>query len=327
MAVVICSRLEMSEEERLAQHRARLVSLRSQRTRMAHRGSELERRAEAEVQGRRRELEQARAELAHARESTASLRADLDAFERDLAGRRLVADARGPEWQSAWEQADAGLREAQERRGDLEARTGALEDRLRQALRDQEAAAAERSRAVAEIDHEIDHLMREIGRLQAERPLPEAPDPQFRDRLLDRLRYLEAERTWVGEEIAVREERLRRITMEAGHIRSLLELHTPDWGREALASIAAEPESERSRPPWRQAVVEILERASEPMRYRDIADQLQNVGKALGGQDPAETLLAALTRDAGFERVGRGTYWLAGRPLPAGWRASGRRGG
>ena len=303
------------------------MSLRNQRTRMAHRASELERRAEADVQERRRELEQARAELAHARASTASLGAELDAFERDLAGRRLVADGQVPEWQSAWERTDARLRAAQDRRGELEARAAALEDRLRQALRDQEAAAAEQSRAVAEIDHEIDHLMREIGRLQAERPLPEAPDPQFRDRLLDRLQHLEAERAWVGEEIAVREERLRRITTEAGHIRSLLELHTPDWGRDALASIAAEPESERSGPPWRQAVVEILERASEPLRYRDIADQLNSVGKALGGQDPAETLLAALTRDPGFERVGRGTYWLAGRPLPPGWPASGRRGG
>jgi len=318
---------KMSEDERLAQYRARLISLRSQRSRMAHRASDLARRAEAEVRERRRDLEQARAELAQAQASAAGLSAELDAFERDLAGRRLVADGQGPEWQSAWEQAHARLRQAQDLRGELEARAASLEDRLQQALHDQEKAAAEQSRAVAEIDHEIDQLMRDISRLQAERPLPEAPDPQFRERLLDRLQHLEAERAWVSEEISVREERLRRITTEAGHIRSLLEIHTPDWGREALASIAAEPEAERSGPPWRQAVVEILERASEPMRYRDIAEQLSTVGKGLGGQDPAETLLAALTRDPGFERVGRGTYWLAGRPLPAGWRANGSRGG
>jgi hypothetical protein len=293
----------MSEEQRLGQLRARLISLRRQRNRIVHRSSDLERRAAADLQQSRRELDHARAELGSAQASAVSLRSRLDAFERD----------------TAW-------RKAQEARGALEAKVADAEQRLHRALGEQEAASAENARALAEVEHEIEQLMRDVGRLQAERPLPEAPDPRFREQLLQRLQNLDAERAWISEEISVREERIRRITVESNHIRSLLELHTPEWGRDALNSLVPDPGAERVGPAWRQAVVEILQRASEPMHYREIADQLTSVGSGLRGQDPAETLLAALGRDPDFERVGRGIYWLKSRPLPASWSAKGGAG-
>jgi|HubBroStandDraft_6_1064221.scaffolds.fasta_scaffold233482_1 hypothetical protein len=86
--------------------------------------------------------------------------------------------------------------------------------------------------------------------------------------------------------------------------------------------------AERAAPPWRAAVVDTLTQAGEPMHYRDIAIALTKLGQGLGGQDPGETLLAALSRDGDFRRVGRGIYWLRGQPVPSQWRsraaASGR---
>jgi hypothetical protein len=311
----------MSEEQRLGQLRARLISLRRQRNRIVHRSSDLERRAAADLQQSRRELDHARAELGSAQASAVSLRSRLDAFERDLAVNRVGTPDRGAKWQSEWKVTDTAWRKAQEARGAFEAKVANAEQRLHRALGEQEAASAENARALAEVEHEIEQLMRDVGRLQAERPLPEAPDPRFREQLLQRLQNLDAERAWISEEISVREERIRRITVESNHIRSLLELHTPEWGRDALSSLVPDPGAERVGPAWRQAVVEILQRASEPMHYREIADQLTSVGSGLRGQDPAETLLAALGRDPDFERVGRGIYWLKSRPVPASWSA------
>jgi hypothetical protein len=102
---------------------------------------------------------------------------------------------------------------------------------------------------------------------------------------------------------------VRRISQEAAQIRALLDIHTPDWGREALASLAPGAPQDRT-PAWKQGVLEILQRATGPLHYREIAEMLAATGRALGGQDPAETLLAALGRDDDFVRVGRGTYWL-----------------
>ncbi len=320
----MCYRLAVSQGS-LTQLRARLVSLREQRNRMIHRGSEMERRAAAEGQRARLELENAREKLLTSQADAVNARRELDAFERDKPRPGTTKNDRGPEWQAAWEDANARLRQAQAMRGAVEAVAADAEERLRRALGDQEAASADHARALTEIEHELDGLMREISRLQAEQPLPEAPDPRLRDKLLDRLQHLEAERVWIAEEISLRQERLHRISVEANHIRSLLEIHTPDWGRDALSALAPEASLDRSGPAWRQTVVEILERTSEPMHYREIADQLGGLGKGLGGQDPAETLLAALGRDPEFERVGRGVYWLKSRPLPAAWR--GKRSG
>lgn len=299
------------------------MSLREQRNRMVHRSSDMERRAASEVQTARQALAQARARLQSVHEGVAAARAQLDAFERDVRQLGQRNDVPDKEWRAAWEEANHRLRKAQDARSAAEAAAADAEARLQRAIRDQEASSVEHARALSEVEHELDLLMREISRLQAEQPIPEAPDPRLREQILDRLQHLEAERTWISEEIAVRQERLGRISVEINHLRSLLEIHTPDWGREAISSLAPEAASDRSGPPWRQEVIAMLARASEPIHYRELAERIANVGKGLGGQDPAETLLAALGRDPEFERVGRGRYWLRSRSLPAGWDAKG----
>ena len=150
--------------------------------------------------------------------------------------------------------------------------------------------------------------MEEIRSLQARAPGPTEPDPAFRGVLLNRLQHLEAERSWLIEEISVREEQLNRIGVEATHLRSLLELHTPEWGKDAMEALAPTVAPDRPAPAWRQAVLDVMTQAEMPVHYRDISAAIARVGQGMGRQDPAETLLAALSRDPEFERVGRGIY-------------------
>jgi len=289
------------------------MSLRDQRNRMVHRSSEFERRAAAEVLAARATLDGARSELSSARHEVASLTPDLEAFER---GQPPAGEEAG--WRSAWGKTSARRAQMEELRAALEVRADEAERQLQHALAAQEAASADHARASARVEHEIAELTSEIGRLQAELPPVEGPDPHFRESLLGRLSSLESERSWISEEVAVREERLRRIGTEVAQIRPLLEMHTPDWGRSALESLVPDPPADRSLPAWKQGVLEVLRAASLPLHYREIAEVLTATGRGLNGRDPAETLLAALGRDRDFVRVGRGTYWLHSRPLPDG---------
>lgn len=292
----------------LDQLRARLMSLRDQRNRMVHRASDLDRRANELVTSERRGLEQARARLAQAQSEVARLRVDVETFERGHAPENAAR------LQAAWRAATAQLTEAERRRSELEVTVQSAERALQRALANEERAATDKAVALARLEQEIAELTVEVGRLQAERPPVEAPDPRFREVLLGRLQHLEAERTWIGEEIAQREERLRRIGVEVSQIRSLLDMHTPDWGREALEMLTPDASTDRV-PSWKQGVMEILNAAEAPLHYREIAEMLAATGRSLGGQDPAETLLAALSRDQDIVRVGRGTYWLRSRQL------------
>lgn len=224
------------------------------------------------------------------------------------------------DWNRTWRVAAEGLRRAEHQLALIEARAADADTALARTVHDLEASATEQMRSMGGLDREIEQLMRAISELEAERPLPEAPDPQFREALLDRLRHLDEERVWVQEEISMREERLRRVSAEAAHIRSLLAMHTYDWGRDGLPLELTDSSAERVAPPWRAAVIDTLTQAGEPMHYREIAAALSRLGQGLAGQDPAETLLAALSRDDEFRRVGRGVYWLQGQPLPSQWR-------
>ncbi|MBV9101905.1 MAG: hypothetical protein JO198_12790 [Candidatus Dormibacteraeota bacterium] len=307
----------MPNAERIEQLRARLISLRGQRKRLASRAVDLERRSSTAVANAREELDAARSALNAVHAELAERRAQVDDFERstDVPFRELT------DWHRKSRAAAEALRRAQERRVELEARAAEADARLALTIRRQEEATTEQARIGMALEREIERLQREISDLQAAMPLPESPDPQFRDALSGRLRLLEDERGWVQEEIAMREERLRRLAAEAAQIRSLLELHSPEWGRDFFLQRPAEAFGDRTAPAWRSAVVEMLTQAGEPMHYREIAAALTKSGQGLGGQDPAETLLAALSRDTGFVRPARGLYWLADRPLPRDWSA------
>lgn len=58
---------------------------------------------------------------------------------------------------------------------------------------------------------------------------------------------------------------------------------------------------------------EILQGLGRPTHYAEIYEILKKK-VALGGKSPAATLLSYLNKDARFERVDRGTYWLANTP-------------
>lgn len=308
----------MAQPDRLAQLRARLVSVREQRNRMVHRTTELERAASQDVDAARQAVDENRKALALVQGEVAHLQATISELEQ-AGGDRTRSWAHTDDWRLGWQTAQKRLTEAEQRRAILDERTMEAETRMRAALSQREAAAAERVRTMNQLNGEVEVLMEEIRRLQATTPGPTEPDPDFREALLDRLHHLEAERAWLTEEISVREEQLHRIGVEAARLRSLLELHIPEWGRDAFEILVPAAGSDRSGPSWRQAAVDVLAQADAPMHYRDISEAIARVGQGLGGQDPAETLLAALSRDPEFKRVGRGMYWLQARALPSEW--------
>lgn len=54
----------------------------------------------------------------------------------------------------------------------------------------------------------------------------------------------------------------------------------------------------------------VLNDAGEPMHYQPLTREVQARGIAIGGKNPANTLLAHLSRDDRFYRPSRGTYAL-----------------
>lgn len=75
-------------------------------------------------------------------------------------------------------------------------------------------------------------------------------------------------------------------------------------------SVVAFPATVRVTSPISEAVHEVLEEHGKPMHYHQLAREIQLRGVAIGGQTPANTMLAHLTRDDRFYRPARGTYAL-----------------
>jgi hypothetical protein len=65
-----------------------------------------------------------------------------------------------------------------------------------------------------------------------------------------------------------------------------------------------------TRSPIAEAVSTILREKGEAMHYSDLTLEAQRRGVAIGGKNPANTLLAHLSRDDRFYRPSRGTYGL-----------------
>lgn len=64
------------------------------------------------------------------------------------------------------------------------------------------------------------------------------------------------------------------------------------------------------RSPIAEAVVGYLGEKGTPSHYTELAVEVQRRGVALSGKNPANTLLAHLSRDDRFYRPSRGTYGL-----------------
>ena len=56
---------------------------------------------------------------------------------------------------------------------------------------------------------------------------------------------------------------------------------------------------------------EVLTERKEPLHYQQLVEVLQSKGVAIPGRQPGTNLIAHLSRDARFARVGSGTYGLS----------------
>lgn len=58
------------------------------------------------------------------------------------------------------------------------------------------------------------------------------------------------------------------------------------------------------------AAYDVLLNVEQPMHYRELTRAMQDRGIAIGGRDPSNNVIAAMSRDARFYRPRRGTYFL-----------------
>jgi hypothetical protein len=58
------------------------------------------------------------------------------------------------------------------------------------------------------------------------------------------------------------------------------------------------------------AAHDVLTEENRPMHYRELTRALQTRGIVIGGREPTNNVIAAMTRDERFYRPARGTYFL-----------------
>ncbi len=168
--------------------------------------------------------------------------------------------------------------------------------------------------------------------------------------LVDRMTALEIERTELAECVGELERQLanaraatERAATEAVHVEALMVFYqngnpiprsapevTPDpasheaRGRNQVGVVeVAETVPPVRRAPaawsqaWRDETLAALRDRGAPTHYRDLYKSIAARGFTFGGRSPEATFLASLNREAGiFQRVGRGSYWVAGEPVP-----------
>jgi HB1/ASXL restriction endonuclease-like protein with HTH domain len=131
----------------------------------------------------------------------------------------------------------------------------------------------------------------------------------FVDELLARHRQLTSE---VEEEAARAQQLLAEVEKKRQALEALEKLiriegaALPDEPR----SLVAFPPTVRVSSPISDAAYEVLQERGMPVYYQELARELQLRGVVIGGQTPANTMLAHLSRDDRFYRPARGTYAL-----------------
>jgi uncharacterized protein YigA (DUF484 family) len=58
------------------------------------------------------------------------------------------------------------------------------------------------------------------------------------------------------------------------------------------------------------AAYDVLLDGKQPVHYRELTRAIQDRGVVIGGRDPSNNVIAAMSRDARFYRPRRGTYFL-----------------
>lgn len=138
-------------------------------------------------------------------------------------------------------------------------------------------------------------------------------DTSFRETLLARRAVLAKEHA----EASARLEELRHavadLEEDLGHIDALLGEAHGEAGGAAQGAEAAAPQGDAGEQasPTADLVVALLDEIGTPLHYREIARELAARGEvAVGGKDPANTLLSRYFDDPRLYRPKRGTYAL-----------------
>ena len=131
----------------------------------------------------------------------------------------------------------------------------------------------------------------------------------FVEELLNRHRQLTAE---VDKEAAKAQQILAEVEKKKQALEALEKLIRIEGATipEEPKSVVAFPTTARVSSPISDAVYDVLDERGEPMYYQQLAREIQLRGVAIGGQTPANTMLAHLSRDDRFYRPARGTYAL-----------------
>lgn len=131
----------------------------------------------------------------------------------------------------------------------------------------------------------------------------------FVEELLSRHRQLNSE---IGKDATKAQDLIAGVAKKKRAIEALEELIRIEGGQvpEEPQSVVAFPSSTRVSTPITDAAYGILGERRAPMHYHQLAREVQALDVPLGGRNPANTLLAHLSRDSRFYRPGRGIYAL-----------------
>jgi hypothetical protein len=130
----------------------------------------------------------------------------------------------------------------------------------------------------------------------------------FVDELLSRHRQLSAE---VEKDTAKAQDLMSGVTKKKRAIEALEELIRIEGGALPQETpLLAFPTPPRVGTPISETAYAVLEERGKPLHYQQLTREVQMRGIAIGGQNPANTLLAHLSRDDRFYRPNRGTYGL-----------------
>ncbi len=135
---------------------------------------------------------------------------------------------------------------------------------------------------------------------------------EFQAQARQELSRLEANLRELDAELAALQRKRNRVAEAVGHLQGLQGVlpieddeEAPDPGFAAPASA-----SKSRRVADADLVVDYLAEIGQPTHYRQLYQALAQRGLAVGGKDPANTLLSRYFNDPRLERVARGTYAL-----------------
>ncbi len=124
----------------------------------------------------------------------------------------------------------------------------------------------------------------------------------------------------IKEEIGALERRLeaspdfRRLTVLRRTLNDLLAITTPQ-----AAVYEADPYVRDKMLSLPAASMRALREAAQPLPTRRLLEEIQKLGKVVGGQNPVNNLSNTLSQDPRFNSVEWGdarAWWLAGEPVP-----------